>query len=117
VLVAAAAESLARGHARSLRLGFVSVPGAPELQRGRIRNHQVRARQAPLVRGRCVSDGAASMNLMVIPPVFACMICCALTVAILGRGSLMRANRVGAALTIAAGLWAFCEILWSTTPT
>ncbi len=54
------------------------------------------------------------MNFLIILPVFACMICCALTVAILDRGLRNYANRIGAALTLSAAFWAFCEILWST---
>jgi len=61
-----------------------------------------------------VFDGAYSMNLLILLPVVACMICCALTVAILDRGSHHPANRIGAALTLAAAFWAFCEILWSS---
>jgi len=54
------------------------------------------------------------MDFLILLPVFACMICCALTVAILDRGAKNRASRIGASLTLAAGFWALCEILWST---
>ena len=42
------------------------------------------------------------MNWFLIPPIVACLTCCMLTVAILGRGARNRASRLAAGLTLAA---------------
>jgi hypothetical protein len=42
------------------------------------------------------------MNFLLLLPIFACVTCCVLTAAILGRGASHRPGRLGAALTIAA---------------
>ncbi len=54
------------------------------------------------------------MNLLLLMPIFACITCCALSVAILSRAESHRASRLGVAMTLAAAFWALCEILWST---
>jgi len=54
------------------------------------------------------------MNLLLLLPFFSCIACCMLSVAILSRGTRHRANRLGAAMTLAAAFWALCEILWTT---
>jgi signal transduction histidine kinase len=52
------------------------------------------------------------MNLLLLPPILACITCFVLAVAILGRSSQQRADRLAATLMLASGFWALCEILW-----
>jgi len=54
------------------------------------------------------------MNLLLLPPIFACITCCVLAVAILGRGARQPVDRLAAAMMLACAFWALCEILWST---
>jgi two-component system NtrC family sensor kinase len=53
------------------------------------------------------------MNLLLLLPIFACVTCCVLSVAILGRGTRRGSGRLAAAMTLAAAFWALCETLWT----
>ena len=53
------------------------------------------------------------MNAYLLLPLAACVISAMLAVAILARGASHRMNRLGAALTLGAAVWSFCEVLWN----
>ena len=53
------------------------------------------------------------MNVYLLVPLFSCITCAMLSVAILARDRAHRANRLGAALALSATWWALCEVLWN----
>jgi len=53
------------------------------------------------------------MNFLILLPIFACIACCVLSVAILGRDARGSSGRLAASLTLAAAFWALCETLWT----
>jgi len=55
------------------------------------------------------------MNLLLLPSIFACVTCCVLAVAILGRGARQTSDRLAATLMLAAAFWALCEVLWTAS--
>ena len=54
------------------------------------------------------------MNFYLLLPLFSCIACSALVVAVLARDTTRRASRLGAIVAGCGAWWALCEVLWNT---